>query len=756
MNADAPLQADRDQIERFVGALFRYADEDSFVSLRAFYDDASATFDITPCRLGVDRTCLIDAAVATATRAARHARPVVFAPPIATFSNADRATEADLQNGLTLSVECDQHPNAARQQLEQLLGRATIIVASGGEWQNPETGEFEPKVHLHWRLTEPTSDPNAHATLKRCRAMAKDLVGGDGTSNPMVHPMRWPGSWHRKASPRLCRIVSEAEHELDLDDAEQRLREAWDVLNASRRKADERSQGEPNEGEARDTPELIRAITTGDDYHAPIVALAMRYLKRGMDDAQVVLTLRGFMNAVPEAIRDIKDGVTHPFRWQARYDDISRAVSTARAEIDAKKAKAAAEELFGASRIAEYRLDNLTAGEPPRQEFLLSPLMPLGKVGLLFGAGGIGKSLVALALCLGVAIRGRFGETLLGGISNLGGQVPLEAAGASVFLTLEDDTAEIHRRIASLDPKNQRQGAPCFVIPGVDLLNFDPALVVPDGRLAALTAFALDGLDRLLDSIAQQSGCKVRLLVLDPAGDFLNADENDATFVKVLMRHLRAVAARHGCTIILIGHVAKGVDVGNPTMRGSSAWIANSRFAYALWKPEKGEAERLSKEMGEPADTLVWGNLVKANHAGAPIGKARLFVRTASGNLLDRTDRLASHGPTEEQLLKLLTDICAECAAAGLPFTVTGMAGLYNSRADLPEPLASMSKHGLEDLGNTALDQQMLVKTRTAATQASPKFLDVPDGPLAIGVEVPLFQGSRREALERFRAARGL
>ncbi|MBW6401363.1 AAA family ATPase [Roseomonas sp. HJA6] len=170
--------------------------------------------------------------------------------------------------------------------------------------------------------------------------------------------------------------------------------------------------------------------------------------------------------------------------------------------------------------------------------------MPLGKVGLIFGAGGIAKSLVAL-----------------GGFSVLGSQIPLEAAGASVFLTLEDDTAEVHRRIAALDPLGRRDGAPCFVIPALDLPGFDPALVTAEGRVAALTAFPIDGLDRLRTSVATETGRKVRLLVLDPAGDFLNANENDATFVKLLVRHLRSIAARHGCTISLLGHVA------NPTCR---------------------------------------------------------------------------------------------------------------------------------------------------------------------------------------------
>ncbi|MBR0658705.1 DUF3987 domain-containing protein [Neoroseomonas oryzicola] len=339
MNADSPRQADRDQIGRFVAALFRYADDGTYVSLRAFYDDANAVFGIQTHRLSTDLAPLVDEALDFATRAAGTDRPVVFAPPIATFSNARGATEADLENGLALSVECDQRPDEARMKLEGLLGPATIIVASGGEWHNPETGELEPKLHLHWRLTEPTRETVDHAKLKSCRSMAKELVGADGTSTPMVHPMRWPGSWHRKATPRLVRIMAETEAELDLSDAEQRLREAWAARRQRQGRAGQAGSGPSSEGEARDTAELIRAIVTGTDYHAPITALAMRYLKGGMLDAQAVLTLRGLMEGVPPEVRDTKDDVAHPGRWQSRYDDIPRAVRTARAEIDAETAK---------------------------------------------------------------------------------------------------------------------------------------------------------------------------------------------------------------------------------------------------------------------------------------------------------------------------------------------------------------------------------------------------------------------------------
>jgi hypothetical protein len=150
----------------------------------------------------------------------------------------------------------------------------------------------------------------------------------------------------------------------------------------------------------------------------------------------------------------------------------------------------------------------------------------------------------------------------------------------------------------------------------------------------------------------------------------------------------------------------------------------------------------------------VWGNLVKANHAEAPIGQKRLFLRdAATGRLIDLTARLGRSGSTtEEGLLKLLVEFCGQCAAAGLPYAHTGHAGLWNGKADLPEPLSALSRHKLEALAREALDKGLLVKARTERTQGAPKYLDLRDGPLALGQEVEMFHGSRQEALARFRA----
>jgi predicted P-loop ATPase len=223
------LQADREQLGRFVHALFRHAEEGGFVSLRSFeHERGKAPVDVRAVQInGEGLGAVVARATGAANRAARHPRPAVFAPPVCTFKSGSRAAEEDIRNGVALSVECDASPEAARARLHGILRRITVVVASGGEWTDPETGEVQAKLHLHCRLSEPTRTPEEHARLKRCRALATALAGGDPSAVPLVHPLRWPGSVHRKGKPKLCRIVElDEEAEIHLDDAEEALEQA--------------------------------------------------------------------------------------------------------------------------------------------------------------------------------------------------------------------------------------------------------------------------------------------------------------------------------------------------------------------------------------------------------------------------------------------------------------------------------------------------------------------------------------------------
>ena len=222
------LEPDRAELARFIKAAFAHAEPGGRVMLRAFYDDALAKKQgdppfktVTASINGAGLASVIEPAFKLALEAARAERPVVLAPPIATFAKP-KADEASLREGLMLSVELDKGAATALARLRAIIGRPTMVVASGGEWTDPSTGEIEPKLHVHWRLAEPSRSAQEHAKLKRLRTLACDLVGADATSKSIVHPLRWPGTIHRKNpdAPRLARIVEDnADAEIILEDA---------------------------------------------------------------------------------------------------------------------------------------------------------------------------------------------------------------------------------------------------------------------------------------------------------------------------------------------------------------------------------------------------------------------------------------------------------------------------------------------------------------------------------------------------------
>jgi hypothetical protein len=319
------VSVDAEQLGQFVDALFRYAPEQTWISLRAFRDDIDDAPPVTIRGIQVngDLSRITEAAITEAKYSAEYKHPAVFCPPIATFSNSEKASEAALACGLALSVELDANAEQSRKRLEFLLGPATVVVASGGTWTTPETGQLEPKLHVHWRLRAPTTTPDDHRFLKRARALATSLVGGDASNNPTVHPIRWPGGVHRKGEPKLCRIVAYSpDSEIDLGEALAILGELVPPGGAKPNGEAAGDGGEFGEGEDRDTAELTRALMAGEDYHSTLLALSMRYLAQGVAPKTVIATLRGMMFAVPEAVRD----GGQPGRWRARYDDIPRTV----------------------------------------------------------------------------------------------------------------------------------------------------------------------------------------------------------------------------------------------------------------------------------------------------------------------------------------------------------------------------------------------------------------------------------------------
>jgi hypothetical protein len=328
------LTPDRDQLEIFVNGMFRRASAQGFVSLRAFHEgDSAMPFRVTPASLKGGLRFLVDAAMDDAARAAGYPKPVVFCPPLATFSSKERAREKDILEGLVLSVECDRAPLVARAALEAVLGSATFVVHSGGAWIDPETGEAQDKLHLHWRLRAPACG-EALKVLKQARDLAARLVGGDPSNKPVCHPIRWPGSWHRKGEPILCSIdTANPGAEIDLSDALAKLKAARS--DEPKQKANGKDHFDRTIDAGDDSWEAqVQGIISGSNYHQALTVLAAKMLRAGMRDGAAVNLLRALM----ESSAGPRDE-----RWMARYADIPRGVSTAREKIGEEEPAASAE-----------------------------------------------------------------------------------------------------------------------------------------------------------------------------------------------------------------------------------------------------------------------------------------------------------------------------------------------------------------------------------------------------------------------------
>jgi hypothetical protein len=363
------LLVDPAQIKTFAEAIFPYigaSGAEQWVSLRVFPDDGNndRCLSISPVQVNGCLEPIVDAAITLAQYAADHRRRAVFAPPLASFTSQTRAGEADLCEAPVLSVECDTAPNNARRTLETLLGPTTVVVASGGRWLNDQTGEIECKLHLHWRLTEPATGKEDLARLKEARRLATSIVGGDPSNVPCVHPLRWPGSWHRKREPRLATIVAQTDIQIELGEALERLRLAAPQTGAQNATRGPASGGASHDRhDPRPTGQLIDNIRSAREYHPSLVPLAARLVGSGMLEAAVVDFLREIIDEVPAEHQDE--------RWRDRRASIPKIVASA-AEKFGTEAQPQAQARVGIPLFDPW-------AEPALPEFPLDILPPVAR-----------------------------------------------------------------------------------------------------------------------------------------------------------------------------------------------------------------------------------------------------------------------------------------------------------------------------------------------------------------------------------------
>jgi RecA-family ATPase len=267
---------------------------------------------------------------------------------------------------------------------------------------------------------------------------------------------------------------------------------------------------------------------------------------------------------------------------------------------------------------------------PPREWGVLD-LFPRRNVALLSGEGAAGKTLLQLQLGVAHAL----GRDWIG---------TLPEPGPYLYFGAEDDTDEIHRRLADI---LRHYGADFPDLQGnLHLLTFageDAVLAHADhaGLVKATPLF-----ERLLKAATE---IKPVLIGIDTAADVFAANENDRSQVRQFIGLLRKLAMRANAYIIVNSHPSLAGISTKTGLSGSTGWH-NSVRARAYLTTAKTEGDE------EPDPNLRLLEFRKSNYG--PIAKSialcwerGVYVPvTGIGSL----DKLAAEARAERVFLTLL------------------------------------------------------------------------------------------------------
>jgi hypothetical protein len=305
--------ADPITLSRFINTIFLHA-TNGYVQFRMFIDGQDKRAWGYPWKAVPvsDRELMLYWAITLASQAALSDDKVNFCPPVCTFTGPAKARIEDTCEGVAIMVECDYHPALSQQALVYVLGTPTLIIKSGGVWIDPETQEQQDKVHLYWRLAQPTRETADHDKLREARELASLIVSSDPTAKPPVHPLRWPGSWHKKGEPRLAQIAEiNHEVEIELDDALGKLRETPRELGIATTRQEER---------AKTAPPPLTNLSRNVEWKYDHIMDGYRSLSHGRHHALSILAVSLAMSAL-NAGYNIETSELHDLLAQAQRDN---------------------------------------------------------------------------------------------------------------------------------------------------------------------------------------------------------------------------------------------------------------------------------------------------------------------------------------------------------------------------------------------------------------------------------------------------
>jgi hypothetical protein len=318
------------------------------------------------------------------------------------------------------------------------------------------------------------------------------------------------------------------------------------------------------------------------------------------------------------------------------YSDIMPMI---RNGIEAYRRKRAAPTTISAKRSVTL-LQGSNIVEKPIT-WLWDGYLPSGKLTLLAGAGGTGKSTIAFSLAATITNGGNWPD---GSRCN--------AIGNVLIWSSEDDPADtIKPRLMAVGANDSRYG----VISGtVDEKG------TPDSFDASRD------MEGLREAVARIGG--ISLLIIDPIVTAVTGDMHKANDVRRSLQSIVDFAAECNCAVLGITHFAKGTAGRNSAERviGSQAFAALARMVLVAAKEEESDRrvftraksnnsidtggysytiEALTLNHGIVATRVVWGEALE--------GSSRSILAEVEGDVSDETSQL---GIAKQFLIKQLSN----------------------------------------------------------------------------------------------------
>jgi RecA-family ATPase len=354
-------------------------------------------------------------------------------------------------------------------------------------------------------------------------------------------------------------------------------------------------------------------------------------------------------------------------------------------------------------KLDEFRCDVFLDAEPPPRRYLVRDLIPANVVGALLGAGGSRKSTLLLQLAAAKA-SGRSWADGLGDI---------EKPGAVLSLVLEDDRAELHRRLRMIigemsgqDPETEAEikallRRNLFIR---SLVGENNSLVEKRGGRAEITS----RVRQIIDLAEQIEG--LDLIIIEPVSRIFAADENNASDMSRLVEALEQIREATGATVLVAHHINKAAlrerESSQAVSRGSSALVDGSRWTALIRTAQKGEIRH--------TDHTRWAvlDLVKANYVRL---QTDLWMYAEPSGFLRRADPTKA---SADALLGQIKRMIEQDAAAGKLWTMSGFVRKYGG-AEGPfgvgrDKLMSGVQAGIEK-------QWFLLEDRAEAASRFPK-----------------------------------